>query len=111
MININDALQKLNVLNSKENKDSIGKLIDLIKIDQKTNKFFNSETTFALSVLSSISTQITFEKIIKFLIETFKMMHFNNAQTVIVNKVQKFFNIILYQESIILFSNISVDFE
>ena len=79
MIDIINALRKLNVLNLKKNKNSIDKLIDLIKTDQKTNKFFSSETTFALSVLSVISTQITFKKIIKFFIEIFKIMHFNNA--------------------------------
>ena len=87
MIDINDALQRLNVLNSKENKDNIDKLINLIKIDQKTNKSFSSEIAFASSVLSVISTQITFEKIIKFFIKVFKIMHFNNAQTIIVDKV------------------------
>ena len=79
MIDINNALQELNILDSKKNKDNIDKLIDLIKIDQKTNKSFSSETTFALSVLSAVSTQITFEKIIESFIETFKIMHFNNA--------------------------------
>ena len=54
MIDINDALQELNVLNLKENKDSIDKLIDLIEIDQKTNKSFNFETAFASSILSTI---------------------------------------------------------
>ena len=56
MININDALRKLNVLNSKKSKDNIDKLIDLIRTNQKTNKFFSSETAFASSVLSAIST-------------------------------------------------------
>ena len=56
MIDINDALRELNVLNSKKNKKNIDKLIDLIKIDQKTNKSFNSETTFAPSILSAVST-------------------------------------------------------
>ena len=56
MIDINNVLQKLNVLNSKENKDNINKLINLIKIDQKTNKFFSLKTAFAFSVLSTIST-------------------------------------------------------
>ena len=84
---INNVLRELNVLNSKKNKDNIGKLIDLTKTNQKTNKSFNSETIFAPSVLSTISTQITFEKIIEFLIEIFKIMHFNNAQAVIVGEV------------------------
>ena len=87
MIDINDALRKLNVLSSKENKNNIDKLINLIKTNQKTNKFFNSKTAFAPSVLSAVSIQIMFEKIIEFLIETFKIMHFNNAQAVIVDKV------------------------
>ena len=46
MTDINNALQKLNVLNSKKSKDNIDKLIDLIETDQKTNKSFNSETAF-----------------------------------------------------------------
>ena len=87
MIDINNTLQKLNVLNLKKNKDSIDKLINLIEIDQKTNKSFNSETIFVFSILSAISTQITFEKIIESFIETFKIIHFNNARTVIVDKV------------------------
>ena len=96
MIDINDVLQKLNVLNSKESKDNIDKLIDLIETDQKINKFFNSETAFAPSVLPAISTQIMFKKIIEFLIEAFKIMHFNNARTVIVDEVQKIVNFTLY---------------
>ena len=87
MIDINNALQKLNVLNSKKNKNSIDKLIDLIEIDQKMNKSFNFKTVFAFYILSTISTQITFEKIIKFLIEIFKIMHLNNIQIVIVYKI------------------------
>ena len=111
MIDINDTLQKLNVLNSKENKNNIDKLINLIKKDQKTNKSFNFEITFAPSVLSAISTQIIFKKIIKFFIETFKIMHFNNARTIIVNKVQKIINVILYRQSIVLSVNALIDFE
>ena len=79
IIDINDALRELNVLSSKKNKNNIDKLINLIEIDQKTNKFCNFEINFASSVLSTISTQITFEKIIKFFIEAFKIMHFNNT--------------------------------
>ena len=67
MIDINDILQKLNVLSSKENKDNIDKLINLIKTNQKTNKSFNSEIAFAFSVLSAISTQITFKKLLNLL--------------------------------------------
>ena len=56
IININDALQELNVLSSKKNKNNIDKLINLIKTDQKTNNFFNFETAFAPSILSTTST-------------------------------------------------------
>ena len=87
MIDINDALQKLNVLSSKESKDNIDKLIDLIKTNQKTNKSFNSKTAFAFFVLSATSIQIMFEKIIKFFIEIFKIMHFNNTRAVIIDEI------------------------
>ena len=97
MIDINNTLQKLNVLNSKKNKDSIDKLINLIEIDQKINKFFNFETIFASSIFSSISTQITFKKIIEFFIKAFEIMHFNNVRAVIVDKVQKIVNATLYR--------------
>ena len=79
IIDINNALRELNVLSSKENKNSIDKLINLIKTNQKTNKSFNSETTFAFSILLTISTQIMFKKIIEFFIETFKIIHFDNT--------------------------------
>ena len=111
MVDINDALRKLNILSSKESKDSIHKLIDLIRTDQKTNKSFNFKTIFASSVLSAILIQITFEKIIKSFIKVFRIMHFNNVRTVIVDKVQKIVNIILYRQSIILSINASIDFE
>ena len=87
MIDINDALQKLNVLNSKESKNNIDKLINLIETNQKINKSFSSETGFASSVLSTISTQIIFKKIIEFFVEAFKIMHFNNARAVIVDEI------------------------
>ena len=111
MIDINDALRELNVLSSKKSKNSIDKLIDLIETNQKTNKSFSSETAFASSVLSAISTQITFEKIIESLIETFKIMHFNNARIVIVDDVQRIVNVTLCQQSVALPVNVSVDFE
>ena len=111
IIDINDALRKLNVLNLKKNKNSIDKLINLIKTDQETNKPFNFETVFASSVLSAISTQIIFKKIIESFIEVFKIMHFNNIRAVIVDEIQKIVNIILYRQSVALFVNASVDFE
>ena len=97
MRDINNALQKLSVLTSKKSKDNIDKLIDLIEIDQKTNKSFSFETSFVSFVLSRMSIQITFEKIIEFFIEVFEIMHFNNARTVIVDEIQKIINIILYR--------------
>ena len=111
IIDINNALRELNALSSKESKDSIDKLIDLIEMNQKTNKSFNSETAFASSVLSTISTQITFEKIIESFIEAFKIMHLNNAQTVIVDEVQRIVNVILCRQSVALSVNASVDSE
>ena len=111
MIDINDTLQKLNVFSSKKSKNSIDKLINLIKTDQKINKSFSFETAFVSFVLSAAPTQIMFEKIIDLLIEAFKIMHFNNTQTVIVDKVQKFFNITLYRQSVALPVNASIDFE
>ena len=96
MIDINDALRELNVLNSKESKNNIDKLINLIETNQKTNKSFSPETAFASSVLPAISIQITFEKIIKSFIEAFKIMHFNNARAVIVDEVQRIVNVTLY---------------
>ena len=111
MIDINDALQELNVLNSKKNKNNINKLIDMIRTNQKTNKSFSFKTAFALFVLSAISTQIMFEEIIESFIEAFKIMHFNNARTVIVDEVQRIVNITLYQQSIVLSVNASIDFE
>ena len=86
MTDINNALQELNVLNLKRNKNNINKLINLIKIDQKTNKSFSSKIIFVSFILSTISIQNTSEKIIESFIEIFKIMHFNNAQTVIVDE-------------------------
>ena len=79
IIDIKNALQERNVLSSKKSKNSIDKVINLVKTNQKTNKFFNSETVFAFFVLPTISVQIMFEKIIEFFIEAFKIMHFNNV--------------------------------
>ena len=87
MIDINNVLRKLNVLSSKENRNNIDKLIDLIRTNQKTNKSFNFKTIFASFVLSAVSVQITFEKIIESFIETFKIVYFNNAQAIIVDEV------------------------
>ena len=64
MIDINNVLRELNVLNSNKTKDNIDKLIDLIKIDQKTNQSFNSEIIFAPLIesvhLKKIVTRIIF---------------------------------------------------
>ena len=111
MIDINNALRELNALSSKKSKDNIDKLINLIGTNQKTNKSFSFKTVFAPSVLSTISTQITSEKIIKFFIEIFKIMHFNNVQAIIVDKIQRIVNVTLYRQSVALPINASVDFE
>ena len=52
-----------------------------------------------------------FKKIIKFFIEAFKIMHFNNARAVIVDEIQKIVNVILYRQSVVLSVNVSIDFE
>ena len=111
MIDINNALRKLNVLSSKKSKNNINKLINLIETNQKTNKSFSSEIIFAFSVLSTISTQIMFKKIIEFFIEVFKIMHFYNARTVIVDEIQKIVNIMMYRQSVVLLVNALIDFE
>ena len=111
IIDINDTLRELNVLNLKKSKDSLDKLIDLIKTNQKINKSFSFETIFAFFVLSATSTQIMFKKIIKSFIEAFKIMHFNNTRTIIVDEVQRIINVILYQQSVALSVNASVNFE
>ena len=111
MIDINDVLRELNALSLKKSKNNIDKLINLIKTNQKINKSFSFETTFAPFVLSAISIQITFEKIIKSFIEIFKIMHFNNTRAVIADEVQKIINVTFYRQSIALFINASIDFE
>ena len=111
MIDIKNVLQKLNVLNSKESKDNIDKLINLIETYQKTNKSFSFETVFTFLVLPAVSIQIAFLKIIEFFIEIFKIMYFNNVRAVIVDKIQKIVNVILYRQSVILPVNAFVDFE
>ena len=111
MIDTNDALRELNALSSKESKDSIDKLIDLVGTDQKTSKSFSSETAFASFVLPAAPIQITFEKIIESFIEAFKIMHLNNARAVTVDEVQRIVNVILYRQSVTLPVNAFVDSE
>ena len=81
-------MRELNVLNSKKCKNNIDKLMNLMRTDQKINKLFNSEIVFAFFMLFIVSISITFEKIVEFFIETFKIMQFNNAYAVITNKMQ-----------------------
>ena len=85
--------------------------MNLIKINQKINKSFSSETVIASFVLSIISIRITFKRIIEFFIETFKIMNFNNVRAVIVDEVQKVVNITLYRSSTVLPVNIRINFE
>ena len=111
MIDINDALRELNALSSKKNKNSISKLINLIGTDQKTNKSFSPETAFASSVLPAVPAQITFEKIIEFLTEAFKIMHLNNARAVTADEVQRIVNVTLCRQPVALSVNASVGSE
>ena len=97
MININNALRELNALSSKENKINIDKLMNLIKTDQKTNKSFSSKTFFAFSVLFVVSISMTFKKIVKFFIKTFKIMQLNNVYMTTANEIQRIMNITLYK--------------
>ena len=77
--------------------------MNLIKIDQKTNKSFSSETIFAFFVLFVVSVSMISEKIVEFLIETFKIMQLNNVYAIIANEMQRIINVTLYKSSIILF--------
>ena len=103
IIDINDILRELNVLNSKESKNNIDKLMNLIKTDQKISKSFNSETVFASFVLLAVSISMTFEKIVEFLIKTFKIMQLNSARAIIANEVQRIINVTLYKSLAALF--------
>ena len=93
---INNILQKFNILNLKKSKDNIDKLMNLIKIDQKTNKYFSFKIVFTFSILSAISISIIFKEIIKSCIKLLKIMHLNNIRALIVNKIQEIVNITLY---------------
>ena len=95
MTDINNVLRELNILNSKKNKNNIDKLMKLIKIDQKINKSFSLEITFAFSVLFAVFTSITFNTTIKFITKVFNFMHFNNAHAIIVHDVQRIIIVIL----------------
>ena len=87
MIAINNALRKLNTLNSKENKNKIDKLINLMKNNQKINKFFNSKTTFAFSILFDIFASMKSDKTIEFFSKVLSMMHLNNTRAITVDDV------------------------
>ena len=77
--------------------------MNLMKIDQKTSKFFNLKTIFAFFVLFVVSISMTFEKIVEFFIETFKIMQLNNVHMITANKMQRIINITLYKLSVALF--------
>ena len=66
IIDINNVLRELNILSSKKSKNNINKLMNLIKINQKINKLFNSKTVFASFVLFVVSISITFKKLLIF---------------------------------------------
>ena len=50
-----------------------------------------------------------FDKTIKFSTKVFKIIHFNNARTIIVDDVQRIVNVILYEQLITFFIIISID--
>ena len=112
MIDINNVLRELNVLSSKENKNNIDKLMNLMKINQKTSKFFNLKTVFAFSVLLVVSISITSEKIVESFIETFKIIQLNNVRVIIANEMQRIMNVTLYKLSaalLVIASMISIE--
>ena len=108
MININNVLRELNVLSLKKNKNNIDKLMNLMKIDQKTNKFFSSKTVFALFMLLIVLISMTIKKIVEFFIKMFKTMQLNNIHAIIANEMQRIMNVILYKSSIALFMIVSM---
>ena len=69
IIDINDALRELNILSEKENKNSIDKLMNLMKTDKKTNKSFSLKTIFISFILFAVFISITSDKTNEFLIE------------------------------------------
>ena len=109
MIDINNALRELNILSLKENENNIDKLMNLMRIDQKTSKSFNLKTIFASFVLFAVFATMTFNKIIESFTKIFKIMHFNNACAITADEMQRIINIILYKQSIILLVIISID--
>ena len=98
MININDTLRELNVLNSKESKNSIDKLKNLMRTDQNISKSFNFETIFASFILFIVFTSMTLNKTIESFTKVFKIMYFNNARAITINDVQQIINITLYKQ-------------
>ena len=102
MTDINNILRELNVLNAKESKNNIDKLMNLMKTDQKINKFFNSKTVFASFMLFIVSISMTFEKIVEFFIKVFKIMQFNSVYAITANKMQRIMNVTLYKSSAVL---------
>ena len=97
MTDINDVLRELNALNSKENQNSIEKLMNMIETDRTVIKSFIVKNVFASSILSAISASVTSNKTIKFFIKTFKIMQLNNVKVVTANDVQRIINFNLYQ--------------
>ena len=97
MTDINDVLRELNALSSKESQNSIEKLMNMIETDRTVIKSFTVENVFAFSILSAISAFVTSNKIIKFFIETFKIMQLNNIKIVTANDVQQIINFNFYR--------------
>ena len=74
MTNINNVLQKLNVLNFKKNQNNIKKLMNMIKNDRIIAKLFIAKNVFILSILLMIIVFMILNKTIKFLTKIFKIM-------------------------------------
>ena len=54
-------------------------------------------------MLFVVSISMTFEKIVEFFIETFKIIQFNNICAIIANEIQRIMNVTLYKLSAALF--------
>ena len=97
MTDINDVLRELNALSLKKNQNNIKKLMNIIKIDCTVIKSFIVKNVFAFSILSAIFVFVTLNKMIEFLIKTFKIMQLNNVKIVTANDVQQIINFNFYQ--------------
>ena len=77
--------------------------MNIIKNDRIITKSFIAKNVFILSILSIIIVFMISNKIIKFLINIFKIMQLNNVKVVITNDIQQIINFNLYQFAAIVF--------